>query len=300
MATSSPGPVVVGAEHLQVSFDAAVPPALEIEPGARIAFETSAEIFRRLAAGETFDQQGLQYANAVTGPVRVRGAEPGDALRIEVLEVEIADAWIVRMPGFGPLAAGVDGIHVTAAPVRAGRVFLAADLSVPLEPMIGCIGVAPADGAASTMRPVYRTGGNLDLRELSPGAVLWLPVEVEGALLCVGDLHAAMGRGEPAFIAIESSGRATLRIDLEKHSALAFPRLRTAEGTVVVGMGTSFPAARESAVEQAYALLIGEHGLAPETAYAYVCACVELRPAGPSGSTVEGMEAVAALVPDPR
>ena len=214
--------------------------------------------------------------------------------------MEIAAAWIVRMEGFGPLGGLVDGIRVTPARVESGRVFVADDVHVPFDPMVGCIGVAPSRGAASTLRPVYPTGGNLDLRELSPGSVLWLPVAVAGALLSVGDLHAAMGRGEPAFIAIEGSGTATLRIDIEQRSKLTLPRIRTAEGTVVVGMGESFPSARQSAVEQAYAVLTDDHGLPPEAAYAYVCARVELRFAGLSGSMVEGMEAVAALVPDPH
>jgi acetamidase/formamidase len=125
VGTLSSGPVVVGAEHLQVSFDAAVPAAVEIDPGTVVAFETSDAIFRRLATGEPLGHEELQQANAVTGPVGVRGAEPGDALRIEVLDVEIAAAWIVRMEGFGPLGAGVDGIRVTPARVESGRVFIA-------------------------------------------------------------------------------------------------------------------------------------------------------------------------------
>jgi amidase len=172
---------------------------------------------------------------------------------------------------------------------------------VVLDPMIGCIGVAPASGQASTMHPVYRTGGNLDLRELRSGAVIWLPVEVEGAMLSIGDLHAAMGQGEPAFVAIEAAGSATVRVGLDKQRALPAPRIRVEGATVCVGLGESFPMARRSAVEQAYDVLHDELGLASHTAYAYLCAAVSLMPAGPSGSMADGvLEAVLAVVPDPR
>src|SRR5690606_34560517 len=118
-----------------------------------------------------------------------------DALRIEVLDIAIDRAWAVRMEGLGPLGGATEGIQVAETPIVDGRIRIGERLSVPVAPMIGCIGVAPAEGTASTMRPVYPTGGNLDLRELSPGAVLWLPVAAPNALLFLGDLHAAMGQG---------------------------------------------------------------------------------------------------------
>jgi amidase len=289
----------VSAEHEVLSFDLKLPPACEVEPGATVTFETSGDVFRQLAGGAPLDSIDLERANAVTGPVLVCEAEAGDALRIDVLEIEIDHAWIVWMEGLGPLGSLTAGIQVSEAPIDDAGVRLGERLTVPLSPMIGCIGLAPAEGAMSTMRPVYPTGGNLDLCELSPGATLWLPVTAPRALLSLGDLHAAMGHGEPAFVAVEAAGTATVRIGIEKESELTLPRLRSENETICVGMGDSYPEARASAVRQAFDVLTDTHQLPATEAYGYLSACVDLRPAGPSGSMVEGAEAALAVVPDP-
>jgi acetamidase/formamidase len=165
--------------------------------------------------------------------------------------------------------------------------------------MIGCIGLAPASGRASTVRPVYRTGCNLDLRELSPGAVLRLPVEVDGGLLSMGDFHAAMGHAEPTFVSIEANGSATVTVDVERGRPLPTPRLRVGDETVCVGMGETHAEAKQDAIDQAFELLTEDFGLDPFLAYAYSSARVGLRLGGPTGTRVEGRQAVLAVVPHP-
>ena len=285
---------VVSAEHRAFAFDPGLPPALEIEPGEVVTFETSDESYRRLACGESVEAIGLERFNAVTGPVLVRGAEPGDTLWIDVLEIAIERAWSVWLPGFGWLGRQTGTVQVRPVPVEGGRIYLSTRLSVPLAPMIGCIGLAPAAGESSTFSPAYPWGGNLDLRELSPGAAISLPVQVPGALLSLGDLHAAMGGAEPALVAIEAAGRATVRIDLEKGRPLRYPRLRLAGATACLGMGETLQMAQRRGLDQAYELLTGEYGLEPFEAYAYTCARVELRLGGPASPMV------VAVVPDPE
>jgi len=288
---------VVSAEPRRFAFDASVAPVLEVEPGETARFELEDDSWTRLAAGTPPDE--LPGLNPVVGPVAVRGARPGDALRIEVVAVAPTRAWAAWMPGFGPLGDRTSEVVVEELAIEGDRVHLESGLTVPLEPMIGCIGVAPAHGTASTIRPVYRTGGNLDLRELSPGATLWLPVEVDGALLSLGDLHAAMGSGEPTFVSLEASGSATVRLDVERGSALRTPRLRLGAETICVGMGETHLEAKQDAIEQAFELLTGDLGLAPFAAYAYASARMALRLGGPAGTRVEGLQAVLAVVPDP-
>jgi amidase len=183
-------------------------------------------------------------------------------------------------------------MRVMQTPLRDGRVHLSDTLSVPVEPMIGCIGLAPAEGKASTFLPAYFHGGNFDLREMMAGATLYLPVQVPGALLAMGDLHAAMGTGEPTWVSLEASGSATLRISLEKGMALAFPRLRVGSATLCLGMGETLEAAHQSALDQAYHLLVDEYGLDPFVAYAYASARVAMRLGGPA------CPIVLAVVPD--
>lgn len=297
---------VVSHEQSAAAFDPASPPVLEIEPGDTVRFETDDAVYRRLAAGEPLERIGAQNVNVVSGPVAVRGAEPGDTLRIEVLDIEIVRAWSVWIPRYGLLGDRTERVQAMQVPIEDGRLRLGGSLTVSLEPMIGCIGVAPATGRASTLRPCFTGGGNMDLRELSPGATLWLPVLTDGALLSVGDLHAAMGQGEPTSISLEAAGAATLRIDLERGRALRSPRLRVGSDMLCVGLGSTPHQASHSATDQAFDLLVSEHGLAPMEAYAYVCARVGLRYGGPAGANeaftagVPGFgEVMLAVVPDP-
>jgi amidase len=279
-------------EQRAFAFDASLPPALEIEPGSVVTFETGDVAYGRLAAGEAVEAIGLENFNAVTGPVSVRGAQPGDALSVEVLDIQIARAWSVWLPNFGGLGAHTTEIRVMQTPIEEGRVQLTDTLSVPLEPMIGCLGVAPASGVASTFMPAYPHGGNFDLREMSPGATLYLPVQVPGALFSMGDLHAAMGTAEPTWVSLEASGQATLRLDLVKGLALDYPRLRAGNELCCLGMGTTLEQAHQCALDHAWTYLTRDLGLEPFAAYAYASARVSMRLGGPA------CPLVLAVVPD--
>ena len=258
-----------------------------------MTFETGDAAYERLSMGETVEAIGLENFNAVTGPVAVRGAAPGDALAIEVLDISHTRlvglaARLRRARRVAPTSCGFARSRSrTAAPGSATRV------TAPIEPMIGCIGVAPASGSGSTFGPACPWGGNMDLRELVPGATLFLPVQVDGALLSMGDLHAAMGAAEATWVSLEAAGQATLRIGLERGM-----RPRTCRGfastseTICVGMGESLESAHQAALEQAYELLTGELGLEPFDAYAYASARVGMRFGGPVSPMV------LAVVPD--
>jgi len=284
----------ISSESAAYGFDRSIPPVAEVEPGTVVSFQTNLSVMDRLIAGESPATVGMEQLNAVIGPVAVRGAEPGDALRIEVLEIRIDRAWAAWLPGFGPLGGRTDRMRIMETPIKGGRVRIGPTRSVPLEPMIGCVGVAPKEGIGSTLRPVYPFGGNMDLRELSAGATLWLPVQVAGALLSVGDFHAAMGQGEPTAVALEAAGVATLRIELEKARHISSPRLRTGSETILVGLGENHVEARQRAIEQALDYLVDECGLELFEAYTYASARVGVRMGGPAGATV------LAVVPDPE
>ena len=281
---------VLSLDRRNPAFDPSIPPALEIDPGAVVTFETGDDAYARLAAGEPVEEIGLENFNLVTGPVAVRGAEPGDALRLEVLSVTVRRAWSVWLPGFGGLGGRTDELQAREIPLENGTARIG-EVAVPVEPMIGCIGVAPSSGTSSTFMPAYPWGGNMDLRELSPGATLFLPVQIAGALLSLGDLHAAMGVAEPTWVSLEAAGQATLRVGLEKGMRIALPRLRVEDTTICVGMGDTFEAAYQSAIDQAYDLLL-ESGLEPFDAYAFASARVGMRFGGPASPIV------VAVVPD--
>jgi amidase len=275
------------------AFDPTISPVLTIQSGDTVTFETGDFAYERLSNGETVEAIGLENFNAVTGPVYVEGAEPGDALKIEILDVQVTRAWSVWLPGFGGLGSKTTELRVMQTPLRDGRAYLSDTLSVPIEPMIGCIGLAPAEGRGSTFLPAYFYGGNFDLREMMAGTTLYLPVQVSGALLSMGDLHAAMGTAEPTWVSLEASGSATLRISVEKSMRLAFPRLRIGSSTICMGMGETLNDAHQVALDQAFELLLNEFKLDPFVAYAYASARVAMRLGGPA------CPIVLAVVPDP-
>jgi amidase len=279
--------------HSATTFDRALPPALAVEPGDIVTFETDDSAYERYANGESAKKIGP--FNRVTGPVFVRGAEPGDALRIDILDVRIRRAWSVWSPGFGPLGGRTAEVQVRQLALEKGHVRISKSLKVPLAPMIGCIGLAPARGVSSSLEPAYAWGGNMDLPEVSAGNTLWLPVQVEGALLSLGDLHAAMGAGEPTWVGLEAAGEATVRIGVDKAMRLAGPRLRVGEDTlfvVALAGNRSLWEAKERATQLAYDFLILERNLEPAEAFAYCCARVGLRFGGPASPIV------LAVVPD--
>jgi amidase len=282
--------------HRQRAFGRTTQPALEISSGDVVTFETTDEAYERLWKGESPDEIPDDDYNIVTGPVVVHTAEPGDALKIEIVNIHIRRAWGVWIPGYGPLGDLTDELQVRPLEFANGQIAISDRLKVPLSPMIGCVGLAPDTGMASTLEPAYHFGGNLDLPELRVGTTLLLPVQTSGAWLSIGDLHAAMGTGEPTHISLEAAGEVTVRVTVEKNLRLFAPRLvqegKTLCLSVLNEQGTIEQAA-QLATRQAFDLLVNEFLLTPFEAYAYVSANVELRLGGPASAIV------IAVVPHP-
>jgi amidase len=260
-----------------LAFEPTNPPVLEIDSGDTVTFQTGDSAYERVSKGETVEAIGLENFNAITGPVFVRGAEPGDVIKIEILDVQVSRAWSVWLPDFGGLGKYTKETRARQIELKDGRAYITDSLSVPIKTMIGCIGLAPKEGKASTFMPAYPHGGNMDLRDMSAGATLYLPVQVPGGLLSLGDLHAAMGTAEPTGVSLEAAGQATLKISLEKGMKLNYPRLRVGTNTLIVGMSDKLETSYQIALDEAYALLTNEWGLDPFDAYAYTSACVAIK-----------------------
>ncbi len=150
----------------------------------------------------------------VTGPIAVAGAQVGDLLAVEIVQIELAaQGWTMAMAGRGLVG---DQLTVGASrvlPVKNEYAHFMDRVRVPLRPMIGCLGVTPATGPLRAGWPGEH-GGNFDCILLGAGATLFLPVLVPGAMLCLGDLHAAMGDGEVGVAGLEIAGKVTLRLHL--------------------------------------------------------------------------------------
>lgn len=287
-----------GAQH-HFGWDNSLAPALRAEPGSTILFHCHDSSAGQLGPSSTVeDVRTLDFGkiNPVSGPIWVEGAEPGDALKITIegFAPRVFDGhgfgWTANIPGFGLLADQFPepALKVwTYDPTDMAPALWGSDGRVPLKPFAGTIGCAPAEKGLHSVVPPRRVGGNLDIRDLNAGTVLYLPVEVAGALFSVGDTHAAQGDGEVCGTAIESPMDVTLTLDLVKGANLKLPRFTTpgpvtrhldAKGyEVTTGIGPDLMSAARDAVAGMIDLLCATRGMAAVDAYMLVSTCGDLR-----------------------
>ena len=264
-------------------------PALRVAAGAGdlITFETDDEAYAQMEQLRDLARVTAPL-NPVTGPVFVDGAEPGDALAVTIHDITFGDfGWSVYIPGAGALAGPMgEEWFVRRIPLRDGRAQLTDGYSCGVAPMAGCVMVAPAEGELSTVMPSYPTGGNMDLTDAAPGSTVFLPVQVPGALLSIGDLHALMSRGESSFVAIEAAGRVTVTVDVVKDLGrrLRAPRIDTGRELVCVGLGDPVQDSIDMAYESLFSVLVDERGISREDAYVVMSALAHTELGGPTGS----------------
>lgn len=235
--------------------------------------------------------------HVVTGPVRVRGAEPGDLLRMTVVALQrrVPYGVVSNRHGRGALPGelpeGPGNVSVFAPVVeRDGEAFGSIAYgpgderaaTFPLAPFLGIMGVAVDADERPHSVPPGPHGGNIDVRLLTEGSSLLLPVQVPGALAYVGDPHFAQGDGEVALTAMEASLRATIRFDvvprevaLREFGELAGPLAETAEFLVPTGMDADLDEAMRACVRQAISLLVARYGMSRAHAYAYLSAATD-------------------------
>ncbi len=275
-------------------WDNAFAPRLTVAPGETVEFETVDASGGQITPDSSVaDGAALDFGkvNPVTGPVFIDGAEPGDAVKVTLLEFGPSGwGWTASIPGFGLLADQFPDPALNLWRYDSGS--LAPALygpggRVPLKPFCWTIGLAPAEPGLHSIVPPRRVGGNMDIRDLSAGSELYLPVEVPGALFSVGDTHAAQGDGEVCGTAIESPMRIAARFDLVKDAKLPFPRFTTAGPVsrhldekgyeVTTGIGPDLMEGARAAVSAMIDLLSARQGLAAVEAYMLCSVAADLR-----------------------
>ncbi len=259
-------------------WDRSIAPVLRIAPGDVVSVE-----LENASGGQLDSESGVDALaaldfgriNPVTGPIFVEGAKPGDALVVEILELEVdAWGWTANIPGFGLLADRFTEPALRSSRIANGVVELFTGMRLPSVPMIGTIGVAPAEPGAFSVVPPTKYGGNMDIRHVGAGATLYLPVAVDGALLSLGDGHAAQGDGEVCGTAIETRALAKLRVSLDRDRHLPAPMLltdprsqRTGRAFATTGIGPDLMAAARDAVGAMIAEIVRRTSLSEIDAY---------------------------------
>ncbi|MGH8868142.1 MAG: acetamidase/formamidase family protein [Actinomycetes bacterium] len=269
-------------------WDNTLEPVAQVDPGTTLTLEVtnaSGGQLDRDADASALASLDLTRVNPVTGPVHVTGAEPGDALVVDVLDVEVADwGWTGAIPGFGLLADEFPDPHLQVSSIADGTVTLPFGVRVPVVPMVGTIGVAPDEPGEHSVLPPRRWGGNMDVRHVGPGARLVLPVGVPGALFSLGDSHAAQGDGEVCGTGVECSSVVRVRLDLARGAAPLFPVVETDPRTAragralaTTGIGPDLLEAARDAVRGLLDEVCRRTGLARVDAYLLASVAADLR-----------------------
>ncbi len=277
-----------------LGWNNAFPPVLTVAPGTTINFDCPDSSDGQIVPGSTaaaIATLDFSRVNPVTGPVFIDGAKPGDAIKVTIEEfIPSGFGWTANIPGFGLLADKFPdpALHLWSydTSLRTPAAFSPAG-RVPLKPFAGTIGLALAEPGLHSIVPPRRTGGNLDIRDLSAGTVLYLPVEVAGALFSVGDTHAAQGDGEVCGTAIESPMAVTLTLDIVRDARLLSPRFTTPGPVtrhldqhgyeVTTGVGPDLMAAARDSVSRMIDVLTCAHGLSAVDAYMLCSVAGDLR-----------------------
>ncbi|MES2938284.1 MAG: acetamidase/formamidase family protein [Pseudomonadota bacterium] len=273
-------------------FDAALPPVLSIDSGDRVTVETVTGGPNNLPGAGFHVPPELHRIHAeckprlpghiLTGPIAVRGAEPGDVLEIRILDVQLRQDWgytaIRPLAGALPLDFDV-AEQIVVALDRARKVGrLPWGTELPLRPFFGVMGVAPpkAWGGISTIQPRAH-GGNIDNKELVPGATLYLPVHVPGGHLSFGDGHALQGDGEVCTTAIETALEGTVEVILRKDLRLDYPRAETPTHRIAMGFDPDLDTAARDALRRMLEWVVATTGLSRHHAFMLMSMTADVR-----------------------
>ena len=272
-------------ERFYNTFSFAHPPALRIKPGDRVVTKT-------IDAGGT-DWNGRSVApgpNPQTGPFYVEGAEPGDMLVVSIEKIEIsrADAYsgsLLAPYALDPAAIGArvdrEARRVTWKLDKARGVATLSEpgitpaLELPLRPMLGCVGVAPARREAIATSTPGAFGGNMDYAGLTAGVKVMLPVNEPGALLFLGDGHARQGEGEVVGTGLETSMDVEFTVDLLKKKPAAWPRIESDTHIMVLGSARPLLQALQHATTDMQKWLMADYGFSERAAQAYMGQALE-------------------------
>jgi acetamidase/formamidase len=269
-------------------------PVTRVKPGETVEFHPMDASGGQITAASTLDDLNkLDFGkvNPVVGPLYIDGAEPGDAIKVTLLDFTASGwGWTANIPGFGLLADQFKEPALNIWKYDANTLvpaLFSPGGKVPLKPFCGTIGLAPAEHGQHSVVPPRRVGGNMDIRDLSSGSTLYLPVEVAGGLFSVGDTHAAQGDGEVCGTAIESPCSLAAKFELVKGANLRFPRFTT-DGPVTrhldwkgyevtTGIGPDLFVAARHAVMSMIDLITAQQKMNAVDAYMLCSVCGDLR-----------------------
>jgi acetamidase/formamidase len=279
-------------EHVHFTWDTGHDPMLVIDSGDTVVVWTRDVSDNQIGPDSDAGViAGLDWDRVypLAGPIGIQGAEPGDTLAIEVLDIHTQGwGWTAVLPGLGLLPDDFPDAYLRIFDLSHGDVaYMREDIVIPLEPFFGTMGVCPAGATAQPVMPPGTFGGNMDTRQLVGGSTLYLPVQVEQALFSCGDAHGAQGDGEVCVTGLEAPMFASLRFTLEKGRSIPGPQYRTpapltrrvdsAPFYATTGVGGDLYAAAQDAVRAMIDHIATSYDLGREDAYLLCSLAVDLK-----------------------
>ncbi|MBT5873672.1 MAG: hypothetical protein HOH43_09650 [Candidatus Latescibacteria bacterium] len=255
-------------DHVNTIFGPALPPVQVSGRSETVLFETQDCYGGTISGGEQSPSiEDTVRRNPVTGPVLIEGAEPGDVLCVHIQDIKVAATGVsVLRPKTGFLGSEIRKPLIYTSAIKDDRVTFSGDISVPLNPMVGIVGVVPRHGDIKTDYP-GRHGGNMDTLDVTVGSRVFLPVQVTGALLSIGGVKACVGDGESIGVGVEVAAEVTVRVDILPGGRFSWPRVETKDDYITVASASSVDQAAKLAVMEMVRWLEQEKGLDFETAY---------------------------------
>jgi acetamidase/formamidase len=280
--------------NVHSAWDNGLDPILTVEPGEVVRFECRDAVDRQVdvqTTAEDVPDISFDPVHPITGPVAVEGAQPGDVLEVELLDLQ-HKGWGYNAFWPGEMELGLlpedfedPGLHVWDLEDDVGH--FVDGIEVPLDPFPGVIGVAPSEAGEHDTLPPRSAGGNMDVKHMTAGSTVYLPVEVEDALFSVGDCHAAQGDGEVCVTGIEAPMFVTARFDVRSDMDIEQPQFETGGpftptgrdepmyGTT--GISDDLMEATKKAIRHMIDHLHEERGLTRGEAYLLCSAAVDLK-----------------------
>jgi amidase len=252
-------------ENIHYVFSPGNKPIIEIQPGQALTVETRDASNGQLRPNR---QEPIERGTLLpmTGPIAIRGAKPGNVISIDIESIRFAGAgyaWIRQGLGIRPVQ--IEGPYYVRELKVSKVIQLPGGVGIPLRPMVGIMGVCPANDTPARLPGIY--GGNLDCTDICPGNTLWLPVLVSGANLSLGDVHAAMGDGEVSGTGVEIDAEVSFKVNLHPEIHLKGPIVTTPNKTVFLASGPSVELASAVAFENAVTSLVEKAGLQDKDAH---------------------------------
>jgi amidase len=250
----------ITADNLIPSYDQGYKPCAEIELDETFIIETHDRI-PVIASSETLAdafEDPFDPIYSVTGPVFIKGTYPGNVLRIDILDITLHDKGIIcATPGRAGFGDKIEESHSKIVDIRDFEIYFSENIRVPVNPHIGKLATTPSGDHIPTGSPGPH-GGNMDNKHLSAGSSIFLRVFVEGTLLSIGDLHAAMGDGESNSSGVEAAGRVTLRCNLVQGLDVKQPLVVTPSEVQMLGHGKTLEEACRLALDHMAKLVCNE------------------------------------------